>query len=353
MKWVNYPKMTSRTHVIIQTSFLGDAVLSLPMIDWCLRAIPDQDRVLVIGAFRNKALFEVASRRYFKKYQSRLHFEFFDKKGTHRGWGLFKWAKELKKKYAPIQNIFCAQRSFRSAVLAHLLNPEEIIGFSSGAASFLYTIAIPREWDSGYLEIEKNLDLLRAVFTNISAWKEEAAVSYLAPEKNLTSTELLVAFSLGSPWKTKQWDIQEAITLIKNLIAQGYVIHLLGDPSTQELNRQVTQAIPSKMIKDLSGKTTIAEWVDLISQAKILVSGDSAAIHVASDLGVPVVALFGPTVPGLGFAPWRKHSVVLGLDLECRPCRIHGSQDCPLRHHRCMKDLKAVKVQQAIEFILS
>ena len=74
------------------------------------------------------------------------------------------------------------------------------------------------------------------------------------------------------------------------------------------------------------------------------------ALHLATAMGTPIVALFGPTVTEFGFGPLRPGDVVLGMDgLLCRPCSPHGPPECPLGHHRCMRDLTAVAVVRAIE----
>jgi heptosyltransferase-2 len=69
-------------------------------------------------------------------------------------------------------------------------------------------------------------------------------------------------------------------------------------------------------------------------------------------MGTPIVALFGPTVTEFGFGPLRAGDVALGLDgLQCRPCSPHGPPQCPLGHHRCMRDITVEAVLAAIEEI--
>jgi heptosyltransferase-2 len=60
-------------------------------------------------------------------------------------------------------------------------------------------------------------------------------------------------------------------------------------------------------------------------------------MHMATGVGTPVVALFGPTVRQFGFFPYRSPSAVVELDLPCRPCSAHGTRRCPLGHHRCLR----------------
>jgi heptosyltransferase-2 len=88
----------------------------------------------------------------------------------------------------------------------------------------------------------------------------------------------------------------------------------------------------------------------LIARAALLVTNDSAPLHLATAMGTPIVALFGPTVPEFGFGPLRAGDVSLGMEgLQCRPCSSHGPLQCPLGHHRCMRDLTVEAVIAAIE----
>ncbi len=87
-----------------------------------------------------------------------------------------------------------------------------------------------------------------------------------------------------------------------------------------------------------------------MSRAAVLVTNDSAPLHVAAAVGTPIVAIFGPTVPAFGFAPrGPRDAVVEHPDLPCRPCSAHGPRTCPLGHHRCMKEIAVDQVLHAIE----
>jgi heptosyltransferase-2 len=86
----------------------------------------------------------------------------------------------------------------------------------------------------------------------------------------------------------------------------------------------------------------------LLRRAAAVVANDSGLMHLATAVGTPVVALFGPTVPDLGYGPYRADAVVLERDLPCRPCSVHGGAHCPLGHHRCMIDLMPGTVANAV-----
>ena len=330
---------------LIQTSFLGDAVLTLPLI---YKILEGGHRLKIIAAPRNKAIFERAQREGLNKYSHLLDIVVWDKKQLRSPRSIYSFAKDLKKDFIP-ERVFCVHRSFSTSLLAYFSGARERVGFASGASSVLYTHCAPREWESPQHEIEKNLDLLR-VFQNVESWNSKTAPSLLGRKQTQKD---VVALSLSSPWGTKIWDLEEALRLMKSLVQKGKELWVLGDTSFVQSADFLEKEVNSRLFKNYVSRTSIEEWVELISKTEVLISGDSAAVHVANDLDVPTVALFGPTIPEFGFAPWRKHSRALGVDLACRPCDIHGPRTCPLGHHRCMKDLKAEWVEGATQEILA
>jgi heptosyltransferase-2 len=103
-----------------------------------------------------------------------------------------------------------------------------------------------------------------------------------------------------------------------------------------------------------AGGLSLRESAALIQRASVLVTNDSAPLHLATAVGTPIVALFGPTVPEVGFGPRRAGDATLGhTGLSCRPCSRHGPPRCPLGHHRCMRDLSVDAVLEVIANIVS
>ncbi len=336
---------------VVQTAFLGDCVLSLPFISRALDLFPKEDLQIITG-HPGMPLFKLAFERGLKNQAHRIRLWQLEKRSKHAyPWGLYSFAKEIRKIEKP-SKVFCLQRSFRSGFLSLISGAPKRYGFSSGAASFFYSDLCRRDWNTGRPEIEKNLDLLRcALGQEVEPWSPSKSPSFLSPPDwpgvDLNSES--VAVSLGSPWPTKRWPVKNSIDLIERLTREGLEVKLLGDKSAIPLADEIRAKVPSLLLKDLCGKTTIKEMVDEIATSRLLVSGDSAAVHVASDLGVPVIALFGPTLPDFGFAPWRKNSVALGIsNLKCRPCDIHGPKKCPEVHHRCLVDLSGETVHKQL-----
>jgi len=331
--------------VVIQTSFLGDCILSLPFLSTLLSQEPKaQIHILTTGA--GLAVFKMFKE---KNNLDNVLIHHFDKKKNHRNFFQMKrWTTKLKATYGSFNTVYCIQRSFRTGLLALLLGAQERIGFASGASSFFYTHRVSREWTNSRLEIEKNRDLLRIKY-KIKDWDLELSPSLLIVQASPKKSRIVASFS--SPWGTKMWPEDKAIEFCQQACQKGFEVVLVGDQKAQQgICRAIVSNCSSLLLKDLSGKTSIPQLTEVISQASVVLSGDSAAIHIASDANVPVIALFGPTTPAFGFAPWRKGSKVLQVEgLKCRPCHIHGPKICPLKHHNCMNNISVDSVLREVE----
>ncbi len=95
-------------------------------------------------------------------------------------------------------------------------------------------------------------------------------------------------------------------------------------------------------------KTSLQELVSIISFSDLLISNDSAPIHIATATRTPSITIYGPTVPELGFAPPPGLGRIIQVQgLWCRPCTSHGSNDCPIHTHQCMTNIDPETVFQA------
>ena len=113
---------------------------------------------------------------------------------------------------------------------------------------------------------------------------------------------------------------------------------VVGSAADKPLADAIVAAAPRAI--DATGRLSLLASAELLGRCGVLVTNDSAPMHLASAMGTPTVAVFGPTVPEFGFGPLAPRVSVVGHDaLPCRPCDRHGPQRCPLGHHRCMRDL--------------
>lgn len=322
----------SSAALVIQTAFLGDVVLSTPL----LSALAERHGAVdVVTTPLAAPLLEThpGVRKVFP----------YDKRGADRGWrGLKSLAKRLQGQgYA---QAYLPHRSLRSAALAMLARIPARIGFSGGW-SFLYTEARPKP-RTGH-ETDRLLALAKG------------APGVYRPQLRPTAEDQQVADGLidgdfvalapGSIWGSKRWPYYAELAAA---LAAKTGIVVIGGKDDAALGETVAQAIrPSgRGAVNACGRLTLRQSAALIGKARLLVTNDSAPLHLATAMGTPVVALFGPTVTEFGFGPLRAGDVALGVQgLACRPCSPHGPPACPLRHHRCMRELTVAAVLAAIE----
>jgi heptosyltransferase-2 len=159
----------------------------------------------------------------------------------------------------------------------------------------------------------------------------------------------LVALAPSSVWATKRWPYYPK--LARRLATVARVV-ILGSRDDVPLSDEVCAAVPGCI--NAAGMLTLLGSAELIRRCNVLVSNDSAPLHLASAVDTPTVAIFGPTVPAFGFGPLAKDSATIGLDaLPCRPCDRHGPRKCPLGHWKCMREIGVDDVAARVSDILS
>lgn len=160
-----------------------------------------------------------------------------------------------------------------------------------------------------------------------------------------------IAIAPGAHWPSKRWPAGRYAELIVKIGSATWDIALVGDERDRAIADEIAAGVPFP-VHDLCGSLNLPQLVYVLSKAALLVGNDTGATHVAEAAGTPVIALFGPTVRGFGFAPWRKESTVIERDLPCRPCSVHGAARCPRGHFRCLREITAAEVHAAIRPLL-
>ncbi|MDQ3138325.1 MAG: glycosyltransferase family 9 protein [Gemmatimonadota bacterium] len=172
-------------------------------------------------------------------------------------------------------------------------------------------------------------------FLNPSA--EEKAAGWLA-RAGIGTTRALVAVAPGAAHATKRWPVEHWINLIRKIAHTGADIVALGGPEDSAVGAEVA-AQGGLQVASAAGELSLQETGAVLKRSAALISGDTGVMHMATGVGTPVVALFGPTVRQFGFFPYNGHASVVERNLGCRPCSSHGSAECPLGHHLCMREI--------------
>lgn len=356
------------------TAFLGDAVLTLPLLQ-------------IISHALNK--FEQAQGVCPEARNSEAKLDFYVRPGAG---SLFEALPGVRITEVPRKGFlrfFCqtvrprqhdlwigAHPSPRAAMAALLSGARVRVGYA-GCGRFLgYNQLVPRRFTE-LDEIERLLQLLRPVQKGYPGflpgdfdpddscaadhWPElmlpDKAVAFAKAfwdEHSLGKSPVLGVHP-GSVWPTKRWHgFAEVARMASDW---GAVILIFGGPGEEAMAAEMraqAQFPESAQVYDLSGKLSVPELAACIKRLTAYVGNDSGPMHMAWAQGTPVTAIFGPTVRELGFFPRVKFSksfeqaMVIETELPCRPCGLHGPVACPLGHHQCMKLIEPQRVWHSV-----
>jgi len=158
-----------------------------------------------------------------------------------------------------------------------------------------------------------------------------------------------VALAPGARWATKRWPAERFAGVADALAAEGFAIVLCGGPGDSDAFAAFRAAFRGKVAADLS-PLPVDALAAAIARVQLLVACDSGPVHLASAVGTPALALFGPT-SAVRWGP-TPPGRALSLGLSCSPCSNHGGHYCPVGHHRCLADLAPQAVLSAAREML-
>jgi heptosyltransferase-2 len=184
-----------------------------------------------------------------------------------------------------------------------------------------------------------------AVAAEAQAW----ASAWLAAQ-GWRPGQRLLAVAPGAAWANKRWGVEhlaQALAMVSEFDKVRFV--LLGSAAEAPLVTAVKAAMKKgaeNAFVACNETADLRRLAALIGLSHGFLGHDSGPMHVAEALGVPITALFGPTVRAFGFYPQGPGHRVFEQDLDCRPCSLHGAQRCPLGHHDCLEKTEPFAVAQ-------
>ena len=232
------------------------------------------------------------------------------------------------------------------------------IGYDTDRRGFLLTTTLPVPgWKNEkhesfyYLNIVTGLERLivhslpfsdaQPVFDlTVSAQRKED-VRRLLVENGATADKPIAVLCPGSiNSRAKRWPAERYAELSDRLNESGTTTVLIGSPAEAEVSEEVRGRAHHQPVM-LTGKTTVAQMVALISMADILVTNDTGPAHVGAAVGTPTLVIFGPTNP-LTTYPMSPNADMIREPPDCAPCML---RDCPI-DHRCMTAISVEAVFQ-------
>lgn len=338
--------LNSKSILVIKLSAIGDVILSVPS----LRAVRKKFPYANI-----KALVGVKARNSLKgcPYVNDVIVCDFD--GKNEGlFGLLKLAGVLRRHDFDI--VVDLQNNRKSHLLSFLSFAALRFGYKNGKWGFLLNRGI-KDVKKPLGPIEHQFRILASLGIaledkRLELWpskEDEQFIDNFLASNWIGQRQLLIGVNMGSSerWATKRWPIQNIAKLCDELSSK-FSARVIITGIRKDINSAIKLSQLTKSRPILAcGKTNITQLAVLIKRCKVFVTGDSAPIHVATAVGTPYVALFGPTDPRRHVAIYEK-GVIIKKNLRCSPCY---KPRC-LLNYRCMKRISVDEVLTAIEKLL-
>jgi heptosyltransferase-2 len=333
--------------LIRATNWVGDAIMALPALRAVRTRFPDAEisvlaRPYVADIYRDQQVCDQLIE--------------YDAQGIHAGIsGRERLFAELRARKFDVALLL--QNAFDAAWLAWRAGIPQRIGYARDGRSLLLTnaVAVPKPGEIPAHETFYYLELLRRAGWLDSLLGETFIAMTVPEEKRKRASEFLakvgvrpkalrVAIGAGASYgSAKCWPPARFAEVANRLQLQSDADVILFATAAESA---VSTAIASEMRRppiDLTGKTTIADLPSLLSQCHLFIGNDSGAMHVAAAVGLPVVAVFGPTDP-LGTSPVTPRCTVVQEKPYCSPCFLRR---CPT-DHRCMTKVTPEMMEAAV-----
>ena len=336
--------------LVVQTSFLGDTVLTLPLLSEIKRRFPHSKLSFLCTPVGQELLAD---------YPVVDEIIVDDKKNADRGWaGLWRQAKLLRSKRFALA--LCPHKSFRSGLLLFLARIPLRVGFAQSKSSFLFHVRVKR--NVARHDVERNLSILEGLGISTAECERvlDLPIRVEVRERVITQfrslgvdpSKMLFGLHPGSVWATKRWSAEGFAQLIRLLKAKyPCEILLFGGPADSEAISKI-QKLCGGCGVSLAHKIRLRDLPAALGLCRVLITNDSGPMHLAVAEGVPVIAIFCATTPALGFYPYSSKAIVLEKHLSCRPCSPHGGRRCPLGTEDCIHLIGSEPVFQAVERLL-
>ena len=314
--------------LLIQTAFIGDAILASAALESIHKQFPDVELHILVRK-GNESLYE--QHPYLEKVWV------WDKK-ENKIRNLFKIISQIRKeRFDWLINL---HRFASSGIITVLSKAKITCGFTKNPLSFLFSYRVKHIIGDGSHEVERNHLLLKKYITgDFSKPKLYPSVSN---EEKISSyiKQTYICMAPASVWFTKQLPKHKWIELCNTRDAHSF-IYLLGAKGDEALCEEIKSASTHKNIVVLCGKLSLLDSCALMAKAQMNFVNDSAPLHLASSVNAPVTAFFCSTVTDFGFYPLSDHSKTIEAfpAPPCRPCGLHGYKTCPKGHFKCGNDI--------------
>jgi heptosyltransferase-2 len=324
--------------LVIQTAFLGDAILTLPMLRHIKARRPDAEIDVVAVP---------STADIFRRSPAVRETLTLDKRGEHRSlWRVGKFARALRRR--GYDELYAPHRSFRTAFVARLTGTPVRVGFDRAAWRGAYTRLVRYRED--WHEVRRDLSLLpdppeewRIRPEIVPTAEEKARVARFFEEWDAPEGAPIVACAPGSVWETKRYPVSDFNKILRYLAANDFRTLVVGSPRDRALGEEATRGVPRA--RNAAGVFTIPETIEALERCRVVIANDSAPTHFGVAANAKTLTLYCSTTPEFGFYPYHERGAWISVEpLECKPCGVHGLRRCPIGTFECARALTPERV---------
>jgi len=320
--------------LIILPNWLGDAIMATPAIELLTTYYPHA-KFTFVGSFVS-----IEAIKYHPKCQKAIVDE--TKKASNRFIATYKLAKEL----GEFNLAITFRNQLHSSLLLRFTGTVVCLARYSWHSVFLLSHT-PKISTKQHLVLQyANLAMI-----DTDNWDKQAPPLKLYIKPKVFDKPTLGINAGATYGSAKRW-YPERFAEVAKTFADRFDIIIFGGPNEVEMANEIEENLKTWQVKNyinLAGKTTINELCANIGGCSLFITNDSGPMHVAASYQVPTVAIFGPTRDKETSQWMNKKSIIIKHELECSPCM---KRECPLKHHKCMKDITASEVIEAIKILL-
>jgi ADP-heptose:LPS heptosyltransferase len=328
--------------LVMRFSALGDVAMTVPVIKTFLKENQGAE-IYMLSNQQFEGLFQGIDR---------LHFLGADMKGQHKGlggiWRIYKMVKSAAD-FSAVADLHGVLRTHVLRFLFRLLGKKKTAVIDKGR---LDKFALTRKDFKIFRPLkhstERYVDVLNR-FLPMTTDSHPNGISML-PSSNTT---LNIGFAPFAKHNAKMYNLDQFKEVVRHFDREPYKLYFFGGTPAERLlirqwNKEFRNAVA---IKENIG---LEKELELIGKLKVMVSMDSANMHLASLASVPVVSVWGPTHPYAGFYGVGQNPLnALQLNLACRPCSVFGNKSCWRGDHACMVGISPKMIIEKVESNIS
>ncbi len=300
-------------------SWLGDAIMATPAIQNIIKTYPNA-KIILLGSY--------VSTQAFQNYPN---IEKIIVDNTKKEKNRYKALINLARSIGEVDLAISFRRSFSSKFMMFFVKAKRKFNYKRLTKKEIHLALRYNDFINKSLNLSNETGDLKLYFTPYSYAKPTLGINPGA--------------TYGS---AKRWYPEEFAKVAIELSSK-YDIVIFGGPSETDITKDIENELIKNGIsnyQNLAGKTSIKELIEKIAGLSLFVTNDSGPMHVAAAYKVKTISIFGPT-KFTETNQWKndKNGLIVTKNLECAPCM---KRECPLKHHDCMKNIKASDVMRAI-----